>query len=847
MIRPSKRPPVAIVYRLEDVPVARRLVRHLPGADALRDAAHFVHPSLGEETTRFLWEREEPAIDDTLSSDLLAIDDTLADALREALETDARLKFGFHAALDVDAAADALARGGFEVVRYAELAAFHSRPEDEADTLERVRRTFDAAFGLDAIEAFLRSGGELVLSAERRVALHDQGLGAARFAEALGPRVERWNAVHHRLLDVFARVFDDGDVPRFRDGFGDIGLDRTQRLVDALVERNVKRSSVLARNAAVGVVPDAWPSRGWHAVEQLFAPDEGIDGLSIDDARRVIDRALLDAPTKLLGISAMRSAIARLLADERGLLSAAALRVLTRAGVATASDVVKSVERLASKPDRGTSSPDLGHVLVAMRGGEPDPRYTGPGREPGLFGMSTPIATRKRVPHITDVRWTRRGDRLLVVADDVRVLQRAAGGPCRAENASGIVELAPIRDYAPIPLGGSTKDDIVLSADFDARGRILTGWRHGTLRRGAADVDVAEHEVIARFDAPVFRVRVSPSSDAIALIVGRELVLHGDPPRTCGEATTGDAVGRTVDPASYFWREGAKAYVAWAVDGRSLAVCCDGDVVVYDDRGDLVRRVRICGDFDAHGGIDASPTGFVVPKVEGLAIVSNDGTLREIPRFRRGESGTSPGRAAASADGRVVAVRMTREQHIDAPESLEIFDLHTQRGYLAGWYAKQLPHAPLAFSPSGDALIYGSTTSLWIEAFGLEAGRDEAAELLSLATVLKLAGHHAEARSVLGHVHVPSHRRKLALALTTEKHVQAPIAPKVPEGKPPPLVRRAAKAADGFEEGQTVEHARLGRGVVVDVDGEGGDALVTIELEGGQERKLRASTLVRVD
>lgn len=871
--------PSAYVFRLDDVPLARsaHALVQIPGA--LRDAAHFVYPSSEAELARALRDIPEPAIGEELTADLLAVDAALSEVFRaEGLlgaPTEA-LRYGFHAGASVDVALAALSGGGLEVRSYAEAA---GAPEPERDdevcaraserlfAAARGRADEAAAAGLDEVEAYVCGASPALdeLDARARDALADHGLGLLRFAEALGGSAERWGAASHRLLDVFVRVFGAGELPRFEGGSaGEAGHDRAARLARALAARGVPEARVLAENAWLGVGPARWASRGWLAAEQLARLDALVDAVQAerpDRTARAFERVVLDVPVALWRTTGARRAVAGLLSrsDAPELATAPALRRLVEHGAVDAREVARLLgarpPMAASATHAGSAGPrELGPALDAMRGGEVDPRFDGPGTERATYFVRAPRVTEKHLLHATDARWSHSGEKVLVVADAVRVLRRASRGNLRAENAAGAIAFEPLRDYPPVPPRAKPSANVVLSADFDAHGLLLTAWRHGELRRGPADTDPSTHALVASFDAPVLRVRAAPSSDAIALVVGRDLVLvTGDGPRAIGEASTGDDPGLTADPASAYAAEGAKAYVAWTPDGRALGVCRDGELAIFDAGGERVRAVRIAGDFESHGGLDATDGAFVVPRVDGLAVVPRDGSLRTLPRPSPAGAGAIAGRAAAAPGGRVVVVPMTWDHHADAPATLEVFDLETGRAFVLGVFAKHLPHCPLAFAPTGDALAFASDWTLRVHAWGLGVERDEGAERIGLARAVAKSGHATEALAILAGVHAPAHRDKLAKdAASLHSEIEASL-PSKPASSvfdaPRPLAppRHVPSAVPGqLQEGQTVEHHRLGRGIVVHVEGQGHGARITVEFDAG-ERTLPASTLTAVD
>jgi len=111
--------PVAFAFRLHEVPFVASTMRALGVAvpNELRDVAHYVYRCADEGCAHAFVATAEPEVDETVTADLLAIDEALSAVLEEQWpngDSD-ELSFGFHAGLSFGHAVTALTRGGFEV------------------------------------------------------------------------------------------------------------------------------------------------------------------------------------------------------------------------------------------------------------------------------------------------------------------------------------------------------------------------------------------------------------------------------------------------------------------------------------------------------------------------------------------------------------------------------------------------------------------------------------------------------------------------------------------------------------------------------------------------------------
>lgn len=498
----------------------------------------------------------------------------------------------------------------------------------------------------------------------------------------------------------------------------------------------------------------------------------------------------------------------------------------------------------ASRPLHSLAGP-----MRVMRGGGVDPSGGGPGVAETTVFLQDAVVTETRLLRPTDVAWSGGGSRVLVVADQVRILRRTERATNTfVEGIASRVCFEPLRD-TPLPRKrAKDSDNVVMSARFDARGRLATGWRHGELRLGASATDPAQHELIARFDEPVFRIGFAPVGRAVALIVGTDLVLLADgrTPRKLGPAWMARDTGRTPN-AGRMVADGVGAHLAWTPDGERVAVCCDGDLRVYDAAGNKLASCHVAAGYGTHGGVGASERGFFVLRAKSLSWWTPEGTLREIPRAVTPREGDLPGRAEVAPGGRaIVTWTMSDDDTPQRHADLEVFDLDRGAAHHLQRRAWNDPVPLTAIAPTGDVIATANGLTLGLAPWTLEHERDEAADALCLGRALRSKGHLEEARRVLGSV--VTRRPSLGLALRAEldriaqdARDAAPAQPARPMSSP-----RAAPPTDGdLDVDHVVTHARFGRGVVVDVTGRGSAARITVDFSG-TERALPASSLRRV-
>jgi hypothetical protein len=596
--------------------------------------------------------------------------------------------------------------------------------------------------------------------------------------------------------------------------------------------------------------------RGFSAAIALLELNDRLSSLDAPSLRDAIEKTLLEIPELLFRSPALRRAFDDALLDERtrkALSARSLLHALRGLGPERASDLVQALSARSYAAEAVEAEPeDIGAAIETLQ------RFT---PSPAVIGLPS-TSGRGKLPRIRDLVASRDGKRLLVAADDVRLILRADSGEVirgevgRGENAAGVVRLrAPGGELRTLPARARDDEDAILSADFDVSGRIVSGRRHGEVRLGADDVDASKHTLVARFDAPVFRVRTAPVGRSMALVVGTSLVVI-DPmtaPRTLGPASTGADLGTTHDYSTLWYSEGAKSYVAWAGDAKSLAVCVDGELVIYATSGEVLRRKHIAGPFEAHGEVGWSAlAGFIVPRYDGLALLENDGKHRVIKRASPAREGSYPGRITVSADGRVALVHYTWDAGLNDASTIEVFDLLGDKAYVLKSFAQQLDFSPIALAPSGDAVAFGFGDTLWVEPWSVRVRRDDAYDHVALARALVKANKPAEAlvsldtmpstrgRTQLDNAAEAARREAKDAVAAAKRAAAATLAT-----KPMPVRPKTRLAKSQLEEGREVTHAKFGTGTILEVDGDGAEALVTVEFSG-VERRLKAQTLTLI-
>jgi cell wall assembly regulator SMI1 len=291
--RSSAKKPRVVLFTLDDVPVARRLREAIPASDPVRLCAHYAHAQAHKALAAPLHAVPEPDLEAGVAEDILAVDEAVAELFRPdvLLDDDGVLTFGFHPGVDVPRAAKLLAKGGFEVVRYADFMRERLTAESRDEALARATAAFEAAIPSKSVRttllAFLRGEATIVPGKALRGA-KTSGYTSVNdvCAVALGPAVERWDPeITGRLLDLWVAARAPFELLSFGDGPDELGADRAGMLADALEARGVHPAIALA------CVPP-WRSRSFLATATLpsgaalLAAAAALDASAVEDHER---------------------------------------------------------------------------------------------------------------------------------------------------------------------------------------------------------------------------------------------------------------------------------------------------------------------------------------------------------------------------------------------------------------------------------------------------------------------------------------------------------------------------------------------------------------------------------
>lgn len=262
-------PPVALVFRIPDWPVARYLTALTPTLEPwVLERGCFIIRTTDRRRSRLFERHPEPRLPADVADAGMDVVRTLGYAhiaelyrgvLDDSASTTLQLTFGFHATEGLEAVARSFAADGFRVVPYDRGWRDVHLPADPAATLAGVERALSHP-SRDPKRA--RAVRRYVV--EARGALPDESLWAvvsrARLVAALGRRPERWNEVDRRILDVVCRP----EFRRYRrwplDAAPEIGLDR----------HGLLRAAWSARGYADDEVLDAALSAAWWPRSALF-------------------------------------------------------------------------------------------------------------------------------------------------------------------------------------------------------------------------------------------------------------------------------------------------------------------------------------------------------------------------------------------------------------------------------------------------------------------------------------------------------------------------------------------------------------------------------------------------
>jgi hypothetical protein len=224
-------------------------------------------------------------------------------------------------------------------------------------------------------------------------------------------------------------------------------------------------------------------------------------------------------------------------------------------------------------------------------------------------------------------------------------------------------------------------------------------------------------------------------------------------------------------------------------------------------------------------------------------------SMRIIPRDASFDVRSFPGCAAAAPDGRTVVAMYWVNSKPLRTVSIEVFDLVRWRSHPFMVSGVASAWEPIVFAPSGDAFACSGEIRVVVVPWGLSVEQDPAGEAIALGRTLCDMKAWKDALSVLDLAleqssSRPYCRKELNDLREIAKYAQRAAAPPEPVKPlaPPSPPKGQANADDELDVGVPVEHARFGRGEVVDVDGQGATARVTVTFDG-KERVLPRSSL----
>ncbi len=239
--------PRAVLFNLDEVPVARALREAIPLADAYRECAHYIFPSCFRARAEALHAICEPPLTANDAESAHGVDRAVFEVCgRQLLGGKGPFVVGFHAGATMEVADRALTAGGFEIVRCGEfLRGALLGTESAEKALARAEKVFDryvpCSEARDAIAAFLRGEHEDPPAAALRFAPGAASVPAVQLcALALGPEVERWHPeVSRRLLELWIAVRGPCELLELAEGPAELGLNRSLLLSRALEARGV--------------------------------------------------------------------------------------------------------------------------------------------------------------------------------------------------------------------------------------------------------------------------------------------------------------------------------------------------------------------------------------------------------------------------------------------------------------------------------------------------------------------------------------------------------------------------------------------------------------------------------
>jgi hypothetical protein len=259
--RDSSTAPVALLYRLSDWPCASMLFEAARLPKKLQDIACYIHADAdGYEAHLFdrLPEKALKATEDELVHMVNralrgAADGLVQRVVYEEGRQGSSSSIGFHANAPLDEVAAEFKRDGFHVVMLTDEMAKRSAPDDEATeeaALKRARESLEDQAESEAGKAALAwilESTSLPGGVDLTGCIAEYGL-----ARALNPRVEHWNDVDLRVLDVWVKAVPaPGAIDLSQSSFFEKFEDRHRLVREALVARGVSEERIRADSVAM--------------------------------------------------------------------------------------------------------------------------------------------------------------------------------------------------------------------------------------------------------------------------------------------------------------------------------------------------------------------------------------------------------------------------------------------------------------------------------------------------------------------------------------------------------------------------------------------------------------------
>jgi hypothetical protein len=426
----------------------------------------------------------------------------------------------------------------------------------------------------------------------------------------------------------------------------------------------------------------------------------------------------------------------------------------------------------------------------------------------------------------TDLRWSRDGRRLLCVVGEAITLteggERSPSQVLLGGNAAGSVRLTAPASFAGVQ--GRPGNDDVVSADYLHGETVVTVHAKGGVRVGGRKV--------AQVDGARL-VRASSSGSHLAIVAENE-----------GQSEL-RILG--IDGTEHARVEGGLALggVAWSPDGEQFAFRTRDALAIHDASGTRARTIDLAHLVEEHG----EPTsGRVIWTTAGLFAL-HDAHVVRIGEGNRVDVLLGEGHAALSlavtGDGRFAAITNT-----DARGGLRLFDTSTRETCEVPWASHFMPASPVAFSPSGHALVWiGYASQMQLVPFGDvpvdESGRAYDPQLAHLEQLRASARRvsDVEIRAAIDEIRTTPFRESLQTdASSVRSSLEALLRDRQKAASTQALFKAPPTAA--FAVGDAVKHAKFGEGKVTAVDGGGETAKITVAFGDGA-RSMRPSFLQR--